>query len=200
MEEFRALLKELHEPFATLSLLCLCHGLRISEALALRWADVDFLQSRISINRGIVMQQVDGCKTRGSAKTFSLAGDLLNRLVSWKQVSQFGSADDWVFASPFQLGKLPYSYTGVRQELDRAARVAGIGHVSTHSFRHSYRSWLTQIGTSLDVTRNLMRHSTIAMTMDVYGALLGNDATEAIEKIAQLAFHGNRAQTERESR
>jgi len=40
-EQFHALLKELHEPFATMALLCVCLGLRISEALALRWSDVD---------------------------------------------------------------------------------------------------------------------------------------------------------------
>ena len=33
MEQFQALLKELHEPFATMALLCVCLGLRISEAL-----------------------------------------------------------------------------------------------------------------------------------------------------------------------
>lgn len=37
-EQFQALLAELHEPFATMALLCVCLGLRISEALALRWA------------------------------------------------------------------------------------------------------------------------------------------------------------------
>ena len=44
-EQFHALLKELHEPFATMALLSVCLGLRISEALALRWADVDWLGS-----------------------------------------------------------------------------------------------------------------------------------------------------------
>ena len=45
-EQFHALLKELHEPFATMALVSVCLGLRISEALALRWADVDWLGSR----------------------------------------------------------------------------------------------------------------------------------------------------------
>jgi integrase len=80
VEQFRALLKELHEPFATMALLCVCLGLRISEALALKWEDVDWLQSRVSIRRGIVQQHVDECKTEGSAKTFVLAEDLLARL------------------------------------------------------------------------------------------------------------------------
>jgi integrase len=73
VEQFHALLEELHEPFATLALLCLCFGLRISEALALRWSDVDWLGSRLSIRRGIVAQIVDDVKTEGSAKTFMLA-------------------------------------------------------------------------------------------------------------------------------
>jgi len=47
-EQFHALLTELHEPFATMALLSVCLGLRISEALALRWSDVDWLGSRLS--------------------------------------------------------------------------------------------------------------------------------------------------------
>lgn len=80
VEQFHALLKELHEPFATLALVCVCLGLRISEALALRWSDVDWLGSRLSIRRGIVEQIVDDVKTEGSAKTFNLASELLERL------------------------------------------------------------------------------------------------------------------------
>ena len=61
-----------------------CLGLRISEALALQWADVDWLGSRLSVRRGIVNQIVGDVKTQGSAKTFNLAGELLERLKSWK--------------------------------------------------------------------------------------------------------------------
>jgi integrase len=110
-----------------MALLCVCLGLRISEALALRWSDVDWLGSRLSIRRGIVQQHVDECKTEGSAKTFVLAEDLLAHLKAWKQASQFTAAEDWVFASPFQLGRLPYSYTGTRMELVRASEAAKIG-------------------------------------------------------------------------
>ena len=199
VDQFQRLLNELHEPFKTMALLCVCLGLRISEALALRFGDIDWLQSRINIRRGIVQQHVDECKTTGSAKPFVLADDLLNRLKALKQTSQFSEAEDWVFASPFQIGRLPYSYTCVRQELVRAAKAAGIGHVSTHSFRHTYRSWLSSIGTGLDVTKSLMRHSTIAMSLDGYGDLIGDEASNASRKIAELALRGNGAQTVRES-
>lgn len=80
VEQFQTLLKELHEPFATMALLCVCFGLRVSEALALRWSDVDCLGSRIHIRRGIVKQHVDECKTEISAKTFVWADNKLTRL------------------------------------------------------------------------------------------------------------------------
>ena len=125
-----------------MALLCVCLGLRISEALALRWKDVDWFGSRISIRRGIVERIVDDVKTEGSAKTFNLASELLDRLKSCKQLSDFSGAEDWIFASPVKIGRLPYSYTGVWRELVRASSAAGIGHLGTHAFRHTYRSWL----------------------------------------------------------
>jgi len=197
VEQFHTLLTELHEPFATMALLCVCLGLRISEALALRWADVDWLGSRLSVKRGIVEQIVDDVKTEGSAKTFNLASDLLSRLKAWKQVTEFSGADDWVFASPLKIGRLPYSYTGVWRELERATKVAGIGHLGTHAFRHSYRSWLDAVGTPIAVQQKMMRHTDIRTTMNIYGDVVTDEMTTAGSKVAQLAFRANGAQTER---
>jgi integrase len=198
VEQFHALLPEMPEPFATMALLCVCLGLRISEALALRWADVDWLGSRLSIRRGIVAQHVDDCKTEGSAKTLVLADELLARLKAWKQGSQFSSADDWVFASPCSIGRLPYSYTHIRRTLARAAKAADVGHVSTHAFRHTYRSWLDTAGASIATQRDMMRHTSITTTMG-YGVVFDDAMATAGAKVAQLAFRSNGAQTERES-
>jgi integrase len=65
---------------AFLTTMCICCGLRISEALALRWADVDWLGSRLSIRRGIVEQKVAELKTEGTDKTFVIALELLQHL------------------------------------------------------------------------------------------------------------------------
>src|ERR1017187_2880282 len=136
-EQFNALLKELHEPFATMALLSVCLGLRVSEALALQWSDVDWLSSTLSVQRGIVEQVVADVKTEGSARTFILTGEMLERLKSCKQRSEFPGADDWIFASPIKLGRRPYSYTGVWRELKRASEASKVGHLGTHSFRHT---------------------------------------------------------------
>jgi len=197
VEQFQALLRELHEPFATLALLSVCLGLRISEALALRWSDVDWLGSRLSVQRGIVEQVVDDVKTEGSARTFNLTGELLERLKGWKQCSDFPGTDDWIFASPLKLGRLPYSYTGVWRELVRAASAAKIGHLGTHSFRHTHRSWLDAVGTPVAVQQKMMRHADIRTTMNIYGDVVTDEMTTAGIKVARLAFHGDGAQAER---
>jgi integrase len=49
VEQFQALLNGLREPFATMALLSVCLGLRISETLGLQWGDVDWLGSRITV-------------------------------------------------------------------------------------------------------------------------------------------------------
>jgi integrase len=196
-EQFHALLQELHEPFATMALLSVCLGLRISEALALRWSDVDWLGSRLSVRRGIVNQQVDDVKTEGSAKTFDLTPELLERLKSTKQRAVFSDAEDWIFASPIRLGRLPYSYTGVCRELERATDAAKIGHLGTHTFRHTYRSWLDAVGTTVAVQQKMMRHSDIRTTMNIYGDVVTDEMTTAGIRVAQLAFQTNGAQTER---
>jgi integrase len=183
-EQFQALLKELHEPFATMVLLCVCLGLRISEALALRWTDVDWLGSRLSVRRGIVEQVVADVKTEGSVRTFNLTGEMLERLKSCKQRSDFSGAEDWIFASPIKLGRLPYSYTGVWRELERAAEAAKIGHIGTHSFQHTHRSWLDAVGTSVAVQQKMMRHADIRTTMNIYGDVVTDEMATAGIKVA----------------
>ena len=140
---------------------------------------------------------MDDVKTEGSARTFALASDALARLKSWKQLAQFSGADEWIFASPVKIGRLPYSYTGVWRELERAANVAGIGHLGTHAFRHTCRSWLDAVGTPIAVQQKMMRHADIRTTMNIYGDVVTDEMTTASGKVAQLAFRANGPQTER---
>jgi len=67
-----------------------CWGLRISEVLALKWEDVDWLQSRVSIRKGIVNQHVDDCKTEGSAKTLARSSSPAESLEASKQLQPIG--------------------------------------------------------------------------------------------------------------
>ncbi len=149
---------------------------------------MDWLNGKLRVERGIVEQHVDDVKTDGSRKALSVARELLERLKLWKQATQFPAEEDWVFASPVKLGRLPYSYTGVWRELQRAAEAAGIGHLGTHAFRHTYRSWLDAVGTPIAVQQKLMRHSDIRTTMNIYGDIVTDEMAIASSKVAGLAL------------
>jgi integrase len=191
VEEFHALLKELQEPFATMALVSVCLGLRVSETLALRWSDLNWMGSRLSIQRGIVNGREEDVKTQGSARTFDLSAELLDRFKAWKQRSEFSESGDWIFASPYKIGRLPWCYTAVCRELGRASAAAQIGHVSSHCFRHTYRSWLDAVGTPVAVQQKMMRHADIRTTFNVYGDVVTDEMTTAGNRVAQLAFQRN---------
>lgn len=187
-EEFHTLSTHLREPFKTMALLQVCLGLRVSELLALRWQDVDWMNSKINVEYGIVNQHLDSVKTEGSRKIMSLDPVLLPVLSAWKQHTEFRDAGDWIFPSPVKLGRLPYSYTGYWRALQDAATAAGLGGLGTHSFRHTYRSWLDAVGTAITVQQKLMRHSDIQTTLNIYGDVVTDEMQKASSKIACLAL------------
>ncbi len=169
------------------------------ELRAQLWAADTFVEFDDNLNHAVnkLRQVLGDSAENGSAKTFTLAGELLARLKTWKQLTEFSGAEDWIFASPVKIGRLPYSYTGVWRELVRAAAVARIGHLGTHAFRHSYRSWLDAVGTPVAVQQKMMRHADIRTTFNIYGDVVTDEMTTASSKVAQLAFPSNGTQTER---
>jgi integrase len=67
---------------------------------------------------------------------------------------------------------------------------AGIGHVSTHVLRHTYRSWLDAVGTPIAVQQKMMRHTDIRTTLNIYGDVITDEMSQAGSKIAHLALKG----------
>jgi integrase len=188
VEEFHTLSKHLREPFETMALLQLCLGLRVSELLALRWKDVDWIGSKLTVEHGIVNQHLDTVKTEGSRKAMTLDPQLLSVLSAWRRAAEFRDAEDWIFASPVKVGRLPISYTGYQRILQNAATEAGLGKLGTHSFRHTYRSWLDAVGTAITVQQKLMRHSDIRTTINIYGDVVTDEMKKAGSKVVCLAL------------
>src|ERR1700739_1053010 len=96
-----------------------------------------------------------------------------------------------MFASPFKLGRTPLGYTLVWNTLNTTCKRLGLAHVSSHSFRHTYRSWLDALGSPIGVPQRMMRHSSITTTAN-YGDTVPSDLWQAHEKVVQVALqHGN---------
>lgn len=151
-----------------------------------------WLNGKLSVQRGIVRQHVDDVKTDESRKAITVTPTMIEALKLWKQTTQFSAKEDWIFASPSQLGRLPWSADSINDAYKKAASTAEVAHVSTHSMRHTYRSWLDAVGTPIAVQQKLMRHADIRTTMNTYGEVVTDEMSQAASKVAELAL--NRAQ------
>ena len=80
-------------------------------------------------------------KTIYSGRLMAVDAEMLEALKAWKQTSQFSAGEDWIFASPVQLGALPWCYPRLWRVFQKAAAAAQIGKLAIHTMRHTYRSW-----------------------------------------------------------
>ena len=187
IEEFHRLAAILTEPYRTMATVAVCLGLRWSELVGLKWQDINWIDGELRLQRAVVKQIEDEVKTVHSSKPLALDTRVLDLLKQHRQNSVFTAPGDWVFASPEKHGKLPRSYTSFWEKLGRACHDAGIVHVSPHSFRHSYRAWLDELGTPITVQQRAMRHGDIRVTMN-YGDAIGEGLREASAKVAARAI------------
>ena len=155
--------------------ICLYTGLRIGEALGLRWQDINLDSHELSVcgtmtERG-VWQEFP--KTKGSFRTIPFGQKLHAMLIKERKRQSEAS-----FA--FQHGIYNYNnYVCVR--LDSGYRISGadfrffnewckttLGHGSTHSFRHTHATMLLEAGESLEAVSKRLGHSSIVVTSKYY--------------------------------
>ncbi|HEX4320706.1 MAG TPA: site-specific integrase [Acidobacteriaceae bacterium] len=191
-EQVQALLGEIPEPFDLLTLVTASLGLRLSEALGLQWVDFSADMDAVSVQRNWYRGYEDTTKTESSEAQLPIAEELAVRLKAWHEKQPHET--QWVFCNPAT--GAPYSGPSIQQRwLRTAAEKMGLGSVGFHDFRHSYRSWLDAEGTPLGVQKSLMRHSSIATTMNVYGGALTPEKRKYSAAVNRKLF-GSQAATE----
>jgi integrase len=169
-DEFRLLLARFEGMYRVMILLAGCVGLRRSEIFGLKWSDFNWLKNEIFIQRSTVEGYEDETKTESSNAVVPLHPAIVGALLAWKRATPYGSEDDYVFASPTMMGKKPLNSNSVQRDYLRPESIkAGLTPLGWHALRHSYRTWLAEVGTGPEVQKELMRHSTIATTLDGYG-------------------------------
>ena len=73
----------------------------------------------------------------------------------------------------------------LRRYIKPAAVRAGLGKIGWHTFRHSYSTLLRSMGADIKVQQELLRHSTVQSTMNVY-----TQAVSEQKRIANSAVVG----------
>ena len=100
VEEIGRLLGELPEHCRIAVLLAVTTGLRVSELLALKWIDVDFVAMVIRPCRAIVDQVVGSLKTEASGKAVPMDTALASELLDWRGRCPYNQDADFLFGSP----------------------------------------------------------------------------------------------------
>jgi integrase len=123
----------------------------------------------MSVTRSVVYGVVGACKTESSQKPVLLHSTVAQALVDWKKRSAYTKPDDWVFARRCR-GRRPYSGQAIlRKYIRPVALHLGIQkRFGWHTFRHTYSTLLRSVGTEFKVMQELLRHSTLRSTLDVY--------------------------------
>jgi integrase len=167
-------------------------GLRRGEALALQWSDVDLDRGLLRV-RG-TLSRIDGRLVVTEPKTakskrFVPLSEPARRLLDDVHAAQAeerraaGSAwhqTGYLFTTEF--GE-PCDPRNAFRALRAAATKAGLPQAGLHTLRHSAASVLLTRGVPLKVVSELLGHSSIAITGDIYGHVSPDVAREAIEML-----------------
>jgi type 1 fimbriae regulatory protein FimB len=119
------------------------HGLRVSEALSIRIADIDTKSSRLWVKRS----------KNGLSVEQPMAGDELRLLKRYLNIRT--SSLPWLFLSE---RKLPMTRQNVNASIQSAATRAGLGDVNPHMLRHSCGFYLANKGCDLRLIQDYLGH------------------------------------------
>jgi len=184
VEDTFALLGQLKQPEYEIALLVATCGLRISEALGLRWKDILWERGVLVIRQTFVHSAIqDGAKTKLSRSRVEVPKLALDVLAEWRKQTAYAGDKDYVFPSIKLGGKKPRTATMLVQDYIRPAAVrAGIlveqdgelvskegDPVTRFGFhnlgRHSLASFLMDEQENPAVVQAVMRHAQMDMTL-----------------------------------
>jgi len=188
-------------PQEALFVLALHTGMRRGELLGLKWQDINFVEGTLQVRRILnrvptkmvkevgqryVEAEPKTKKSRRSIFLTELALDALKEHWSRQQEARQKAgvaweSHDYVFCTP--LGRHLTPGHDALVQLKKLLAKAGLPEVRFHDLRHSSASLLLSLGVHPKVVQELLGHTQISMTMDVYSHLLPTMQKDAMEKL-----------------
>lgn len=183
----------------TVTFLAAKYGFRRSEALGLRWSDIDFDRNTITVRNSVVevenkdinakykKKQVnrEKLKTNSSFRVLPLLFEVKEFLLKLKEITEenkqkfknsynYEYSDNICVDSLGNLIKLDY----VTKTFKKAVNKLKYEDINFHTLRHSVATLLHQEGLSLKVIQCWLGHSNISTTADIYTHLSLEDLSE----------------------
>jgi excisionase family DNA binding protein len=156
-DQLVAIVHRLHEPYATLVLLLAVTGLRIGEAIGIKWSDFD--GDVLKIQRRIYEGEEDETKTEDSNRSLPIPAPLLKRMLSL-------GGQEWVFRSRENTPVNPGN--ALKRYIRPVTKALGIPLGGWHDFRHTLTTGLLRSGVSPKVVSEILGHSDVEITLNVY--------------------------------
>jgi integrase len=162
-------------------------GMRIGEAVAVQWDDVDFGVGRLNVRRRWYRGTFAAPKSRYGRRSIPLTESMSRAL--WERRKQApdarGGALIWATASG-----MPYNRSNLHARVIKpAARAAGVPWAGWHSLRHTCATMLFRSGANAKQVQVWLGHHSPAFTLATYVHLLPDDAADAAfwDRIAPAA-------------
>src|SRR5215207_4068576 len=164
-------------------------GLRIGEALGVKWEDMDFDNGTLTIRRTIWRGRVLPTKTNSSRRTIKLPRIALEALHRHKEDADRQSengiaASGWVF--PTARGNPHYAANFYRHNWKPMLKKAGLPPITFHPLRHGAASYLLSQRVPIAVVSTYLVHANPSITLSVYSHMIDGDegiAGSAIDSI-----------------
>jgi integrase len=163
-------------------------GLRVNEATALSWEDVDFKKKTLHVWKNIVPQgkrknwkPTHEMKTENAERTISLDDATLGVLRKWHKRQHKAGVDRYILTyDGLPLGK----YT-ISRNLKKYAKLAGVHPIQAKGLRHSHASYLIH-EFNIDILKLSRRlgHSSAEITLRHYGHLYPNPDQDIAQKMS----------------
>jgi integrase len=190
--------------FEVLLALALTTGMRLGELSSLHWQDMNFEQETVQVRRSVSRVRGQGYqvfepKTQKSRRMLTLPSFVLDMLERHrasqdevKQKAQEAGSQwqdhDLVFCNQYGSFLRP---DRVRKQFQKLLAEAGLPHMRFHDLRHSAATILLSMGVPVKVVQEILGHSNISTTLNIYAHVLPTMQNEAMGKWDYL-FGGQR--------
>ncbi|MGX6980187.1 site-specific integrase [Vagococcus elongatus] len=192
-EEFEQVLsviykEDYYQHFLYLSLWFLfMTGMRIGEATAVQWEDIEFDTGVLSITKTLYYKNLSYYefvepKTKASIRHIVLDEDTLKELKEWQQRQRSVVKTGFVMSYNGQ----PTQKHTMSRAITRYAALAGVHRIRTHALRHSHASLLMQMGENPLIIKDRLGHEDIETTLGTYGHLYPNSNFEVATKLTGI--------------
>jgi integrase len=175
-EELRALLAAVPDEWRLLVTLLAQAGLRISEALPLRWQDVGFGKRRLRVRRSLSRGQIGPPKSRYGRRDVPLTKGMARALWNARKRPGIDASDEALIFPARDGGFLDRGQ--VYRVVKAAAKRAGVPWAGLHTLRHTCATILFRRGWNAKQVQVFLGHHSPAFTLATYIDLLEDDMPE----------------------